>query len=71
MWLAVIPTSVVTIGFCLLYEIKSARLRYFMVVAVVAVISAILVLSVLLEYPFRGSIEVKPTPFEQVAGEAV
>jgi len=70
MWLAVIPTSVVTIGFCLSYEIKSVRLRYFMVVAV-AVISAILVLSVLLEYPFRGSIEVKPTPFEQVAGEAV
>jgi hypothetical protein len=28
-----------------------------------------LVLSVLVEYPFNGRIEVKPTPFEQVAGE--
>ena len=69
MWLVVILTSVVTIGFCLLFEIKSARLRYFMVAAVVAVISAILVLSLLLEYPFSGSIEVKPTPFQHVAGE--
>ncbi len=69
MWLAVILTSVVTIAFCLLFEIKSARLRYFMVAAVVAVISAILVLSLLLEYPFSGSIEVKPTPFQHVAGE--
>src|SRR5262249_57439556 len=39
MWLAVILTSVVTIAFCLLFEIKSARLRYFMVAAVVALIS--------------------------------
>ncbi len=69
MWLAVILTSVVTIAFCLLFEIKSARLRYFMVAAVVAVISAILVLSLLLEYPFSGNIEVKPTPFQHVAGE--
>ena len=69
MWLAVILTSVVTIAFCLLFEIKSARLRYFMVAAVVAVISVILVLSLLLEYPFSGSIEVKPTPFQHVAGE--
>jgi hypothetical protein len=41
MWLAVILTSVVTIGFCLLFEIKSARPCYFMVAAVVAMISAI------------------------------
>jgi hypothetical protein len=69
MWLAVSLTSVVTIGFCLWYEVKSARLPYFTVAAVVAVISAILVLSLLLEYPFSGSIEVKPTPFEHAAGE--
>jgi hypothetical protein len=41
MWLVVILTSVVTIGFCLLFEIKSARPCYFMVAAVVAMISAI------------------------------
>jgi hypothetical protein len=33
-------------------------LPYFTVAAAVAVISAILVLSLLLEYPFNGSIEV-------------
>jgi hypothetical protein len=69
MWLAVILTSVVTIGFCLLFEVKSAWLRYFMVAAVAAVISATLVLTLLLEYPFSGTIEVKPTSFEHVAGE--
>jgi hypothetical protein len=49
--------------------VKGAGLRYFMVAAVVPGDRAILVLSVLLEYPISGSIEVKPTPFEQVAGE--
>jgi hypothetical protein len=69
MWFAVILTSVVTIVFCLLFEVKSAWLRYFMVAAVAAVISSILVLSLLLEYPFSGTIEVNPTPFEHVAAE--
>ncbi len=69
MWLAVILTSVVTIVFCLLFEVKSTWLRYFMVAAVAAVISSILVLSLLLEYPFSGTIEVNPTPFQHVAGE--
>lgn len=69
MWLAVILTSVVTLVFCLLFEVKSAWLRYFMVAAVAAVISSILVLSLLLEYPFSGTIEVNPTPFQHVAGE--
>jgi hypothetical protein len=69
MWLAVILTSVVTLVFCLLFDVKSARLRYFMVAAVAAVISAALVLALLLEYPFSGTIEVNPAPFEHVAGE--
>ena len=69
MWLAVILTSVATLVFCLLFEVKSAWLRYFMVAAVATVISATLVLTLLLEYPFSGTIEVKPTPFEHVAGE--
>jgi hypothetical protein len=69
MWLAVILTSVVTIVFCLLFEVKSTWLRYFMVAAVASVISSILVLSLLLEYPFSGTIEVNPTPFQHVAGE--
>ena len=69
MWLAVILTSVVTIVFCLLFEVKIAWLRYFMVAAVTAVITSTLVLSLLLEYPFSGTIEVNPTPFQHVAGE--
>ncbi len=69
MWLAVILTSVVTLVFCLLFEVKSAWLRYFMVAAVAAVISAALVLALLLEYPFSGTIEVPSAPFEHVASE--
>jgi Na+/melibiose symporter-like transporter len=69
MWLAVILTSVVTLVFCLLFDVKSAWLRYFMMAAVAAVISATLVLALLLEYPFSGTIEVSPAPFEHVAGE--
>ena len=67
MWLAVILTSVITLVFCLLFEVKSAWLRYFTVAAVAAVISATLVLALLLEYAFSGNIEVNSTPFEHVA----
>src|ERR1039457_391347 len=44
--------SVVTLGFCLLFGIKSARLHNFVVAIVAAIISASLVLILLLDYAF-------------------
>lgn len=66
LWLVVILASVTTLGFCLVFGIKTARLHYVMVATVGVLIGVILALILLLEYPFSGTIAVKPTPFEHV-----
>jgi hypothetical protein len=67
LWVAVVLASIVTLGFCLLFGIKSARLHYLMVASVTVLIGATLVLILLLEYPFSGTVAVRPTPFEHIA----
>ncbi len=67
LWLAIVLASVVTLGFCLLFGIKSALLNYIMVAGVAILIGASLVLILLLEYPFSGTVAVRPAPFEHVA----
>ena len=66
LWLTVILASVVTLGFCLMFGIKSASLNYIMVACAAILIGASLVLVLLLEYPFSGTVAVRPTPFEHV-----
>jgi hypothetical protein len=67
LWLAAILASAVTLGFCLLFGIKSARLHYIMVASVAILIGTTLVLILVLEYPFSGTVAVRPTSFEHVA----
>jgi Protein of unknown function (DUF4239) len=69
LWLGAILASVVTLGFCLLFGIKRARLQYIMVAGVTLLIGATLVLILVLEYPFIGTVAVRPTPFEHVVGD--
>jgi Protein of unknown function (DUF4239) len=69
LWLAVILASVVTLGFCLLFGIKSPLLNYIMVASVAILIGASLVLILLLEYPFSGTVAVRPAPFEHMAAD--
>lgn len=66
LWLAAILASFVTLGFCLLLGVKDARLNYIMVAGVATLIGATLVLILLLEFPFTGTVAVRPTPFEHV-----
>jgi hypothetical protein len=67
LWVAVLLASVVTLGFCLLFSIKSARLQYIMVASVAVLIGATLVLILLLEFPFSGTVAVRPPSAGQVA----
>jgi Protein of unknown function (DUF4239) len=69
LWLAVILASVVTLGFCLMFGIRSAPLNYIMVASAATMIGASLVLILLLEYPFSGTVAVRPTPLEHVAAD--
>jgi hypothetical protein len=66
LWVAAVLASIVTLGFCLLFGIKSARLHYIMVASVTVLVGATLVLILLLEHPFSGTVAVRPTPFEHV-----
>lgn len=70
LWLAVLLASVVTLGFCLLFSIKSAWLHYTMVASVAILIGATLVLILLLEFPFSGTVAVRPPSPGQVAAHA-
>jgi len=67
LWLVVILSSAGTLGFSLLLGIRIAWLNYFMVGIVAVLIGASMVLALELEYPFSGSVAVRPEPFEQVA----
>jgi hypothetical protein len=67
LWVGVVLASFVTLGFCLLFSIKSARLQYVMIASVAILIGATLVLILLLEFPFSGTVAVGPTPFVQLA----
>ncbi len=67
LWVGVVLASFVTLGFCLLFSIKSARLQYVMIASVAILIGATLVLILLLEYPFSGTVAVGPTPFLHIA----
>ena len=61
--------TVMNILWWLLFGIKSPLLNYIMVASVAILIGASLVLILLLEYPFSGTVAVRPTPFERVAAD--
>lgn len=67
LWIGVVLASFVTLGFCLLFSIKSARLQYVMIASVAILIGATLVLILLLEFPFSGTVAVGPNSFVQLA----
>lgn len=69
LWLVVILASAVTLAFSLLLGIQSAWLHYTMVASVAILIGASLVLILLMEYPYSGTIAVSPAPFVQVAAD--
>ena len=69
LWLVVILASGVTLAFCLLLGIQNAGLHYTMVASVAILIGASLVLILLMEYPYSGTIAVSPAPFVQVAAD--
>jgi hypothetical protein len=66
LWVVLIITSLVTLGFALLFSLENRRIAYVMVAAVTAVVSANIFVLVELGYPFAGSVSVGPDKFEAV-----
>lgn len=67
LWLALLISSTVTIGFCLLFGLGSARVQYLMVAGVAAVVAVNLFQVLILAHPFSGDMGIDPEPFDHVA----
>jgi hypothetical protein len=66
LWLALLVSGVITLGFCLLFGGLGARQHYVMAFGVAAVISVGLLAIVLLDQPYSGEVAVHPEAFERV-----
>lgn len=65
-WLALLLSSIVTIGFCLLFGLEDARLHYVMVAGVTMIIAVNIFQVLVLDHPFTGDAGVKPEALEHL-----
>lgn len=68
-WVALLLSSAVTIGFCLLFGLEDARLHYVMVAGVAMIISINIFQVLVLDHPFTGDVGVAPEALRQLAGD--
>jgi hypothetical protein len=66
LWLAILITSAITLGFALLFSLENKRVAYIMVIGVSMVLAVNLFVLVELGYPFTGSVSVGPGKFVDV-----
>jgi type IV secretory pathway VirB2 component (pilin) len=63
-WVALITGGVITVGFCLLFGLKSRTVHIVMVVGIAALITISLILIKDMQYPFAGNPHIGPEAFE-------
>jgi Protein of unknown function (DUF4239) len=66
LWIGILLTSAVTLGFALVFSLENLRVAFVMVAGVAAVLGVNLFVLVELGYPFLGSVAVGPGRFETV-----
>jgi hypothetical protein len=66
LWTALIVGAIVTIGFAMLFGVKSAALQLLMVGSLAALVGVLLFVAVGFNYPFAGDVSVQPESFERV-----
>jgi hypothetical protein len=65
MWLTVLAATAVTAGFCLLFDLRDARLHFVLVAGVGAMLGISLFLMLVLDFPFTGALAVAPSGLEE------
>lgn len=65
-WLALLLSSAVTIGFCLLFGLEDARLHYVMVAGVTLIIAVNIFQILVLDHPFTGDAGVGPEALQHL-----
>jgi ABC-type Co2+ transport system permease subunit len=69
LWTALIIGAVVTIGFAMIFGLRSALLHTLMTASLTALIGVLLFVAVATDYPFVGDVAVHPAPLERVLAD--
>jgi hypothetical protein len=66
LWVALVVGAAVTIGFTMIFGLRSALLHTIMTGSLTALIGVLLVVALALDHPFAGDVAVHPQPLERV-----
>jgi hypothetical protein len=69
LWAAIIVGAVVTIGFVMIFGLRSALLHALMTAGLAALIGVLLFVAIAINHPFAGDIAVHPAPLERVLAD--
>ena len=69
LWIALGVGAVVTIGFAMIFGLRSAALHLIMTASLSAVIGVLLFVSITIDRPFDGDVSVDPGPLERVISD--
>ena len=66
LWIALVVGAVVTIGFAMIFGLRSAALHVVMTASLAVTIGVLLFVAVVMDRPFGGGVTVEPRPLERV-----
>jgi hypothetical protein len=66
LWAALVVGAAVTIGFTMIFGLRSALLHTLMTASLSALIGVLLFVAVAIDHPFAGDVAVRPAPLERV-----
>ena len=69
LWIALGVGAVVTIGFAMIFGLRSTMLHVIMTASLSAVIGVLLFVAVAIDHPFSGDVSVSPAPLERVVSD--
>jgi hypothetical protein len=69
LWTALIIGALVTIGFAMIFGLRSTLLHTLMTASLTALIGVLLFVAVATDYPFVGDVAVHPAPLERVLAD--
>jgi hypothetical protein len=66
LWVALAVGAAVTIGFAMIFSMRSTMMHTLMTGSLSALIGVLLFVSVSIDHPFAGNVHVEPAPLERV-----
>jgi hypothetical protein len=69
LWVALVFGAVVTVGFAMIFGLRSTTLHLIMTGSLAALIGVLLFVALAIDHPFAGDVAVQPTPLERVIAD--